>query len=126
MNAKVLLVDDEPAVLRCMATALTRFGFSVTAASSGRAALEHIARESFDLVVTDYRMPDIMGDAVVREARERQPEAALLLVTGFADELPSALRSGPTSVPVLAKPFSLLQLRDAAEAALRRSPALAF
>ena len=126
MNAKVLLVDDEPAVLRCMATALARFGFSVTAASCGTVALEHLAREPFDLVITDYRMPDIRGDAVVREARERQPEAAFLVVTGFADELPHALRSGPASVPVLAKPFSLLQLRDAAELALRRSPALAF
>jgi CheY-like chemotaxis protein len=126
MNAKVLLVDDEPAVLKCMATALTRFGCSVTAVSSGKAALEHIAQEPFDLVVSDYRMPDIMGDEVVREFRERQPEAAIMIVTGFADELPPELRSGPASVPVLAKPFSLLQLRDAAEATLRHSPALAL
>lgn len=126
MNAKVLLVDDEPAVLRCMATALARFGFSVTAASCGTVALEHLAREPFDLVITDYRMPDIRGDAVVREARERQPEAAFLVVTGFADELPPELRHGPEAVPVLPKPFSLAQLHHTVDTVLQPHPALAL
>ena len=126
MNAKVLLVDDEPAVLKCMATALSRFGCSVTAASSGTAALDRLALERFDLVVTDYRMPDLMGDVVVRETRERQPEAAILLVTGFADELPPALRFGPEAVTVLPKPFSLAQLQHAMGTVLQPHPALAL
>ena len=126
MNAKVLLVDDEPAVLKCMATALSRFGCSVTAASCGTVALECLALDRFDLVVSDYRMPDIMGDVVVREVRERQPEAAILLVTGFVDELPPELRFGPEAVPVLPKPFSLAQLQHAMGTVLQPHPALAL
>ncbi len=124
MNAKVLLVDDEPAVLKCLSAALTRFGYTVTAVSTGRAALEELGRERFDLVVTDFRMPDFLGDAVVDAIRAHRPETAILLITGFIDELPQHLRAGPEAVQVLAKPFSLASLRSAMDAILRRSTAL--
>jgi CheY-like chemotaxis protein len=125
MNAKVLLVDDEPTVLKCLATALTRFGCSVTTAASGKAAMGLLAQESFDLVITDYRMPDLMGDAVVRIIRGSQPQAAILLITGFVGELPQRLRFGPDAVPVLTKPFTLAQLKHEMDEVLQPGAAVA-
>ena len=120
MNAKVLLVDDEPAVLKCLSSALTRFGYDVTAVHTGRAALEELGRGRFDLVITDFRMPDFMGDAVVDAIREHRRDTAILLITGYFDELPQHLRSGPEAVEVLIKPFSLSSLRSMVETILRR------
>lgn len=120
MNAKVLLVDDEPAVLKCLSSALARFGYDVTAVHTGRAALEELGRERFDLVITDFRMPDFLGDAVVDAIREHRPDTAILLITGYFDELPQRLRSGPEAVQVLVKPFSLASLRAMIETILQR------
>lgn len=110
MNAKVLLVDDEPSVLQCLTTGLTRLGHSVTAVSSGDAALQQLERRPFDLVVTDFRMPGISGDAVVEGVRERQGDVAVVLITGLVEELPDWLRAGPDAVRVLRKPFTIAQL----------------
>ncbi|HLP08327.1 MAG TPA: response regulator [Opitutaceae bacterium] len=125
MNAKVLLVDDEPSVLACISAALTRFGYSVTTANSGEAALNQLERRPFDLVITDFRMPVIDGAAVIDAVRERQEDAAVLLITGLTEELPTWLRTGPAAVRILTKPFLLTQLHAEAEAALRARTALA-
>lgn len=125
MNAKVLLVDDEPTVLACISTALSRFGYSVSTANSGAAALAQLEHDVFDLVITDFRMPGIGGDAVIRTARERQDDIAALLITGLTEELPAWLRTGPEAVRVLAKPFTLGLLRSTVEAALQARAALA-
>ncbi len=118
MNAKLLLVDDEPAVLVCVSTALSRFGFSVTTAASGEAALAELEKQAFDLVITDYRMPGVNGAAVIAAARGQPQEPAVILITGLSEELPASLRVGPDAVRVLTKPFLLAQLRAAAEEAL--------
>ncbi|MFT3830688.1 MAG: response regulator [Opitutaceae bacterium] len=125
MNAKVLLVDDEPSVLACVSAALSRFGYSVTTANSGEAALAQLERRPFDLIVTDFRMPIVDGAAVVEAVRERQEDAAILLITGLSEELPAWLRSGPAAVQILAKPFPLAQLQSAAAAALQARTAFA-
>ncbi|MBK8475763.1 MAG: response regulator [Opitutaceae bacterium] len=122
MKAKVLLVDDEPAVLACLTAVLGRQGYSVTAAATGEAALDQLERRVFDLVVTDYRMPGLGGDAVVRAIRERQDDVAVLLITGLVDELPDWLRSGPEAVRILAKPFAISDLLREAAGVLRSAP----
>ncbi len=124
MNAKVLLVDDEPAVLKCLTTVLTRLGHSVTAARSGEAALDHLGQQTFDLVVTDFRMPGLGGDAVVQALRSRQADAAVVMITGLADELPVWLRAGPDAVRILAKPFTIFQFQAEVADALRSAVAV--
>jgi DNA-binding NtrC family response regulator len=119
MNAKILLVDDEPAVLAFLKAALERFHCQVIAAASAEDALEQIDQRIFDLVLTDFRLPGLKGDAVVRAARGRHNGTRVLLMTGFSDEMPEWMRSGPEAVRILGKPFTLLQLRREVEEALR-------
>ena len=125
MKAKVLLVDDEPAVLKCLTSVLSRLGHQVTTAHSGEEALDHLEHRPYDLVVTDFRMPGISGADVVEAIRERQDDVAIILITGLVDELPDWLRTGPESVRVLAKPFALGQFFQEIDRALRPAVALA-
>src|SRR5258708_19654136 len=83
---RILLVDDDDAVLAMMNATLTRKGFEVVAVSSVTEALRHIATESFDVLITDLHMPD-PGDGftVVTAMRHSQPDALTLLVSGYPD-----------------------------------------
>jgi len=87
----VLVVDDEAAVLRFVETALKRFGYTVTTADSGARAIEVFEREgAFDLLLTDFIMPQMSGDKLARALRARQPWLKVLYFTGFSDALHEA------------------------------------
>lgn len=118
MNAKVLLVDDDPAVLAFLVAALERFRLEVTAVESAEAGMECLGRQPFDLVITDFRLPRLAGDAVVKAARAFRREIPVIVITGLLDELPLWLRSGPEAVRVVAKPIPLGLLQREVAAAL--------
>src|SRR5260370_34759489 len=83
---RVLLVDDDSAVLAMMSQGLERKGFEVVAASSVTEVLRRIATESFDVLITDLHMPN-PGDGftVVSAMRHSQPNALTMLVSGYPD-----------------------------------------
>lgn len=80
--ARILIVDDEAAILFTMEAMLQRRGHSVTAAASGEEALQLIAQSSFDLLLLDLKMPGMSGLDVAYRAREIQPEVSILFLTG--------------------------------------------
>jgi DNA-binding NtrC family response regulator len=80
----ILLVDDDPLVLAGFREILIREDYSVTAAFSGREALEKLEQQSFEVVLTDLLMPRISGLDVLRSAREKNPEGIVIVVTGYA------------------------------------------
>ncbi len=86
--ARILLVDDEPAVLAALQRVLRqRFAgaLQVHAESDALAALARLKRDEFDIVVSDLRMPEIDGVALLALAGALQPECVRLLLTGSAD-----------------------------------------
>ena len=107
----VLLVDDEPAICKALATALSRAGFRVTTALSGEAAMAVIRSEHVGVLVTDLRIPDMRGDAMFELASAIQPHlrTRTLFTTGDiterAQELIEACRC-----QLLRKPFDLKDL----------------
>jgi DNA-binding NtrC family response regulator len=109
----VLLVDDEPAICKALAIALTRAGFRVSTALSGEAAMAVIRAEPVDVLVVDLRIPDMRGDAFFELASAMQPHlrSRTLFTTGDiterAQELIEACRC-----PLLRKPFDLKDLID--------------
>jgi EAL domain-containing protein (putative c-di-GMP-specific phosphodiesterase class I) len=78
---RVLVVEDEPALLRAMARALGSAGFEVTTAMNGREAVEILATTEVDAVVSDIRMPDMDGIQLLRAVREKDLELPVILVT---------------------------------------------
>ena len=83
-DARVLVVDDDPEVVRLLEEDLAASGFTVFPAGSGTAALRLLRDTPLDAVVTDLRMPDVDGLEIVRAAAESQPDARVIIVTAFA------------------------------------------
>ncbi|MCW5850250.1 MAG: response regulator transcription factor [Anaerolineae bacterium] len=80
--AHILVVDDEMPIRLTMAELLKRRGYQVVQAASGEEALEQIHQRPFDLLLLDLKMPGMDGIEVARRARERQPDAAIIILTG--------------------------------------------
>lgn len=85
MRRRVLLVDDEPLVVRGVARALRRGDWELVPVVGGDEACTALAREPVDLVVTDLRMPGIDGVGVLRAARDLQPHAVRIALSGYVD-----------------------------------------
>jgi DNA-binding NtrC family response regulator len=91
---RIMLVDDEENVLRALKRLLMHtpccydgvtYKFSVETFTSPHQALERAGEAAFDLVVADYRMPDMDGVAFLKAFRQIQPNAARLILSGYAD-----------------------------------------
>ena len=85
--AKILCVDDEPHVVTLKCAILEAAGHNVTASTSARDAIEKLQRESYDAVVTDWRLGDANGRAVVQAAKS-SPSANMpvVVVSGYVAE----------------------------------------
>lgn len=109
VNRRTLVVDDQPEVLQFMTRALRQAGWEVEPCSGAREALERLGSSSYDLVITDLKMPDLDGIGFYRQAVGIRPELArrFILVTAaqFAEE--ARAFAGPEEIPVLFKPFDL-------------------
>ena len=95
---RVLVVDDDPALLQALphTLRLRMAGVAVDTADSAAAALEQIAVQDYDAIVTDIKMPGMDGLALLAEIRTRRPDTPILMITGHGeyDLSVRALRSG--------------------------------
>jgi DNA-binding response OmpR family regulator len=81
-TAHILIADDEAPIRLTMDAMLRRRGYSVTTAESAEEALDLIHQHAFDLLLLDMKMPGLSGLDVAARARELQPEAAVIILTG--------------------------------------------
>ena len=79
---RVLIVDDDPALRTILSVMLTQSAFLCHSAASGEEALSLLARQPFDVVISDLRMPGLSGMDLLIQVRERYPNLAFLMVTG--------------------------------------------
>ncbi|MFW6369037.1 MAG: response regulator, partial [Myxococcota bacterium] len=84
VRGRLLLVEDDEAVLAVFEAVLADAGYEVSCASTGQAALDHLGSRTFDLVVVDKNLPDVSGMEVLRVARKLQPDIEAVVVTGYA------------------------------------------
>jgi len=119
VKLKILIVDDEAAIREELEEALREAGFETKTAPDGRAAAELALADSFDLCLSDIRMPEMGGVDLLKRLGEVSPETAVLLMTAFAEleTALEALRHG--AVDYLLKPFKheelLAKIRRIAE-----------
>ena len=111
-GARVLLVEDEPALAAAVADALTDAGYRVERAADGREALERVGRRPFDLVICDLIMPRLDGRAFHRVLRDRKPALArrMIFVTGDVAGTDAHRFLVESGCRWLAKPFRLHDL----------------
>jgi two-component system response regulator HydG len=117
---RVLVVDDQRNMRVTTAIVLRQAGYDVAEAEGGAAALERIAAEPFDVVLTDLRMGDVDGLEVLRGALEISPSVQVIVMTAFGsiESAVEAVRRG--AYDYLSKPFQSEELRVRVEKALER------
>ncbi|AMO76184.1 hybrid sensor histidine kinase/response regulator [Pseudomonas citronellolis] len=108
VELRVLIVDDDPLVLTGTAAMLLELGCEVRRADSSQHALELLEKEgdAFDLLLTDYAMPDLDGMQLIQRARQTHPALCCVLMSGYS----ARLEGCPASLRRLAKPFDREQL----------------
>jgi two-component system, OmpR family, response regulator MprA len=118
--ASILVVDDEPSVLRSLGRALSLDRYAVDAAEDGGQALDRLAERQYDVVVLDIAMPGIDGLEVCRRLRRAGDRTPILMLTArdAVDDRVAGLDAGADDY--LVKPFSLKELTARVRALLRR------
>jgi DNA-binding NtrC family response regulator len=104
-KGSILVVDDEEIVRDSLARWLEEDGYQVSTAPDGRAALAKLAEQAYAILLVDLKMPGIDGIQVLAEARTRQPDAAVIIMTAYAtvDTAVQAMKQG--AYDYLVKPF---------------------
>ena len=112
-QSAILVVDDEAEIRDALAEILSGAQHRVVTASSGRDALQRMALQHFDAILTDIRMPDLDGRALYQEIEKRWPGRASRVVFVTGDTLASGLREFVSSSgrPVIEKPFLPSEVR---------------
>ena len=85
MSARVVLIDDDPCILRALRRVLTRHGFEVLAFTCPAEALAQLTALQPDVVVSDLWLPGITGDCVLAEAERLVPHARRVLISAVSD-----------------------------------------
>ena len=81
--SRILIVDDEPAILEAMAILLAEKGYPVETAPDGRVALGLVATSPPDLLITDVMMPGLDGWALLAQVRERTPDLPVIVISAI-------------------------------------------
>ena len=120
-SERILLVDDEPAIVDACTMGLTRSGYFVRGTTSPHEAIELAIQDPFDLLLTDIMMPGMSGIELLRTIKHLYPDMAGVVITGHGtmETAVDALRAGASGF--LMKPFTASELRLSVEEALAKS-----
>ncbi len=118
MTGRILIVDDEPVVIKSCERVLTPEGFTVDAASNGKDAMSRLSSNNYDLVITDLKMPGMDGIELVRWIRNSKPGTGVVIITGYPSQESIKEALGLRILDYLPKPFSPSLLLDVAQKAM--------
>jgi CheY-like chemotaxis protein len=109
---RILVVDDEPLVCEALMLMLNFDGHAVETANNGQAALALFDKSTFDLVITDFEMPGMKGDALAAAIKTRAPAQPVVMITAYAELLRSSGNQLTGVDSMISKPFLLENLRE--------------
>jgi len=115
---KILVVDDEKMARMNLEFVFTKEGYAVQTAASGSEALGLLEKTAFDVVVTDFKMDQVDGMGVLEQAKRKNPQTEVIMVTGYAT-VPRAIEAMKKgSYHFLSKPLNLAEIRSTIKKAL--------
>jgi YesN/AraC family two-component response regulator len=120
-RASVLIVDDETFIRQILARIVSREGYQVCQACDGQDALDRLSDTSCDIVISDIKMPNMDGIALLSEIKSRHPEISVVLITAYAGEYSGeeALKAGADAF--IAKPFKNVEIAETLREVLRKN-----
>ena len=117
--SRILIVDDNHQIVVVVSLMLETLGYQADSANCGTAALGCLDKYDYDLVLTDFDMPDMKGDALAFKIRERWPCTGVVIMTGGNnEEIETSIENGLAEHLIL-KPFSKRDLETAMSKAFR-------
>lgn len=114
-GVRILVAEDNPAVREFIVRALQSSGARITAVTDGQQALDVLAKERFDVLVTDIVMPNVDGIALALKAVRQDPELRIIMISGYAQERMRAHNLDALVHRIIAKPFSLEEICEAVQ-----------
>src|ERR1051325_4623485 len=87
LSLRILLIDDNRHGLVARRTVLEQLGHKVVVASGGQDGIDQFQSQKFDLIVTDYRMPEVTGQQVIRKVRQTDTGVPIVMLSGYVDAL---------------------------------------
>ena len=108
----ILVVDDEPVVLRSVQRLLVELGHDCRACATGQEAMEALQQEPVDLVISDIRLPEMDGFQILQRVHRTAPGTAVVLMTGYADVDTAVRAQRRGALDFLTKPVSLADLQS--------------
>jgi CheY-like chemotaxis protein len=133
-SLRILLIDDNRHGLVARRAVLEQLGHKVSTASSGQDGIDQFHSQPFDLVVTDYRMPEVSGQQVIRKLRQHSPKIPIILLSGYVEALgiteqstgaDIVLSKGPGEVQALLRAVARLSKRRVSVKPAPKPPATA-
>jgi two-component system response regulator RegX3 len=120
-KARILIVEDDPAILRGLCDVLAFNGYEAFGVPDGVDGLEAALNQTWDLILLDVMLPGMDGFSICRKLREKKPSQAVVMLTarGSEDDVVAGFAAGADDY--ISKPFSLRELLARVEALLRRS-----
>ena len=109
---KVLIVDDELEFVSDFARGLEMFGYEVYKAGDGEGALNIIENKKPDIVLCDYRLPDIDGDKILEKVKTKLPQIKFVMVTAYYDEVAEKRFRKLGADEVIFKPIVLTEIES--------------
>lgn len=108
---KILVVDDERGMRELLTIMLQKEGFDVSSAGGGQEALEFISQRSYDIVITDIKMPNVTGIDVLKAVKETSPETIVIMITAYAstETAMDAMKLG--AYDYINKPFKIEEIK---------------
>ncbi|MDT8420982.1 MAG: sigma-54 dependent transcriptional regulator [Desulfuromonadales bacterium] len=118
---RILVVDDEASMRELLVIMLRREGYHVDEACDGAAALEKLQSDTFDLIISDIKMPRVSGIELLRSIREQELDIVVMMITAFSttEEAVEAMKLG--AYDYITKPFKNDEIRLVVRNALERS-----
>ncbi len=108
---RILIIDDDQTFCRYLSEVLTDLGHTTAWVSDGLVGFEQCLRESYDVVVSDVRMPLILGTELLAELRRDRPNQHVILISAFADEQLKA-HARENRAHLISKPFEVSALTN--------------
>ena len=121
-SARVLVAEDNPAVREFITRSLQSAGYAVTGVIDGQMALDTLAKEKFNVLVTDIVMPNVDGIALALKAVRLYPDLRIVMISGYAQERMRAHNLDALVHRIIAKPFSLEEICAAVKESLNFPP----
>ena len=120
-KARILVVEDDPALLRGLLDVLVYNGYEVKGIEDGGQGLGAGLKEAFDLILLDVMLPTLDGFSICKEVRKKKPGQGIIIITakGSEDDIVTGFNAGADDY--ISKPFSLREVMVRVEAVLRRT-----